>query len=310
MSLSDEPKNEKKGLVFNIQRFSIHDGPGIRTTVFMKGCPLNCLWCSNPESQRFTPDLIVRDINCKGCGACVEVCPLGAVTLTAKKGRKIDWERCDQCLLCVDACIYGSLNACGAHMDVDEVLDEVLRDDAFYRNSGGGITVSGGEALSQPDFVRRLLKISRQKGLHTTLDTTGSVAWEDMERVLPYVDLILWDIKHLDTHVHKQATGVGNELILENIDRAAGLGKRIWLRMPLIAGFNDDPEHIAEITALAIKVGAEKISLLPYHEGGVSKSEQLGRPYPFPQGKTPSDEHIAYLKEIIEGEGIKVSVGS
>ena len=310
MGPSNQPGNDKKGLVFNIQRFSIHDGPGIRTTVFMKGCPLKCLWCSNPESQRFTPDLVVRDIHCKGCGACVEVCPRQAITLSPGQGRKIDRERCDQCLKCVDACIYGALNACGTRMDVEEVLDEVLRDDAFYRNSGGGITVSGGEALVQPDFVRRMFSMSKEKGLHTTLDTTGCAAWKDMECILPFVDLILWDIKHLDPRVHRKATGVGNELILDNLHRAAALGKRIWLRMPLIAGFNDDPAHIAGVAALAKKVGAEKISLLPYHEGGVSKNEQLGRPYPFPQGKTPSEERVKFLKGIIDAEGINVTVGS
>lgn len=310
MSQSNQTNSDKKGLVFNIQRFSIHDGPGIRTTVFMKGCPLRCLWCSNPESQGGSPELIVRDINCKGCGACAAACPRGAITLSREEGRTIHWDKCDGCLQCVDACIYNSLNRCGQFMGMSEVLDEVIRDEAFYRNSGGGITVSGGEAMSQPDFVLNLLEASRERGLHTALDTTGHTAWERLEGVMPFVDLILWDIKHLDTREHKKATGVGNERILDNLEKASGLGKTIWLRIPLIAGFNDAFEHIRELTVLGKKTKAEKISLLPYHEGGKSKSGQLGRPYPFPEGKTPSDEHIEHLKRRIEAEGLKASVGS
>jgi pyruvate formate lyase activating enzyme len=311
MNPSDDPNDDKiKGLIFNIQRFSIHDGPGIRTTVFMKGCPLRCLWCSNPESQGFTPELIVRDINCRRCGACAQACPQGAITVSREKGRTIDWDRCDRCLKCVDACIYNALNRCGQYLGVSEVLDEVLRDEAFYRNSGGGITVSGGEALSQPRFVLNLLSASRQRGLHTVLDTTGHAARENLDSVMPFVDLVLWDIKHLDTREHRRTTGAGNELILENLDRVARFGKTIWLRVPLIAGFNDAPEHIRALAVLGKTKGAEKISLLPYHEGGRTKCEQSGRPYPFPEGRTPADEHIEHLKRMIEREGLKASVGS
>ena len=306
-SLNDQ--NAEKGLVFNIQRFSIHDGPGIRTTVFMKGCPLKCRWCSNPESQDFSPNLIARDINCKGCGECVKVCPERAITITEEYGRKIDWEKCNHCLKCVDACIYNSLNACGSYMEIKEILDEVMSDQDFYRNSGGGVTVSGGEPLSQAGFVAKLLEASKREGLHTTLDTSGFAPWEKMEKVSRFVDLFLFDVKHLDTDEHKRMTGVENELILENLKKVSKL-KDVWLRLPLIADFDDSEEYVKRIILLGKDLGVKKISLLPYHEGGRSKSEQIGRPYPIPEAKAPSDEHVQHLKELIEKEGIKASIGN
>jgi len=302
-------QNGEKGLIFNIQRFSIHDGPGIRTTVFMKGCPLKCLWCSNPESQDFSANLIVRDINCKGCGECIKVCPEGAITITEEDGRKIDWDRCNHCLKCADACIYNSLNVCGRYMEIKEVLDEVMSDKDFYRNSGGGITVSGGEPLSQVGFVAKLLEASKREGLHTVLDTSGFAPWEKMEEVLRFVDLVLFDIKHLDSSEHKRMTGFENKLILENLKKVSKK-KDTWLRLPIIADFDDSEEYIRRIILLGKDFGVQKISLLPYHEGGRSKSEQIGRPYPIPKAEAPSDEHVQYLKELIEKEGIKASIGN
>jgi pyruvate formate lyase activating enzyme len=305
-----ERQEDQKGVVFHIQRFSIHDGPGIRTTVFLKGCPLSCLWCSNPESQDVSPNLMVRDVNCRGCGACVEVCPEKAIALTREEGRRIQWDRCTQCLLCVDACIYNALNRCGERMAVQEVLEEVLRDEAFYRNSGGGMTVSGGEALFQGAFVARLLKAAKEAGLHTVLDTSGYAAWDTVARVIPLADLILWDIKHLDPEAHRQGTGVDNGRILENLRRASAEARAIWLRMPLIADYNDSEAHIREVIRLGKEIGAEKISLLPYHEGGESKCRQMGKAYPFVNGRSPTDEAIHRLKGLIEAEGLKAGVGS
>lgn len=298
-----------KGLIFNIQRFSIHDGPGIRTTVFMKGCPLNCLWCSNPESQDPFPNLMVRDLKCTGCGACVKACPRGAVTISEESGRRIDWSRCNHCLACVDACIYGSLNICGRYMKINEVLKEIMADADFYRNSDGGVTVSGGEALVQADFVAALMRACREQGIHTTLDTTGFSPWEKLSGVLEYTDLVLFDIKHLDPLKHREATGVGNQLILKNLLALAG-EKRLWLRMPVIPGYNDSCENILAVADLCKSIRAERLSLLPYHEGGKSKSPQIGKTFAFPEGRVPSDEHMSKLRELAGRDGLTVTIGS
>jgi pyruvate formate lyase activating enzyme len=300
--------DDDKGLIFNIQKFSVHDGPGIRTTVFLKGCPLACAWCSNPESQSFTPELMVRDINCRVCGACVPACPQGAISVSKKTGRMIDRQKCDSCLLCVDSCLYDSLLRCGTSMTVREVLDEVLQDRIFYKNSGGGVTLSGGEPLAQPAFSRKLLKACKQEGLHTAIETAGFVPWNEMESMLEFVDLVLFDVKHLDAELHRKTTGVGNTLILENLRKTAKQTE-LWLRVPLIAGFNDSESHIRQIAALGVEIGAGKISLLPYHESGRAKSVQQGMLYAFPEGRAPGEKRLEELRRVIEATGVPASVG-
>lgn len=299
--------NPTQGLIFNTQRFSIHDGPGIRTTVFMKGCPLTCDWCSNPESQDPFPTLMARDIACTGCGGCVDACPQGAISLHDTV-RRIDWDRCDRCLQCAAACLYDSLKVCGERVTVDHLLRQVLKDSAFYRNSGGGVTVSGGEPLMQADFVAVFLEQCKEAGLHTALDTTGYTAWSAMSSVLHFVDLVLFDVKHLDSAVHEHTTGVPNETILENLSKTVAVTP-VWLRVPLIEGFNDADEHIRAVALLGRELGVEKISLLPYHEGGRNKCEQIGRSYRCATATTPGDRCVERAKNIIEAEWVRVSVG-
>ena len=295
------------GLVFNIQRFSTHDGPGIRTTVFFKGCPLSCRWCANPESISGQPELMTRDIKCTGCGTCVEVCPEQAIRIDSKGRRLIDRDRCTRCFKCVDACLYGALTVIGETKTPEDILNVVKKDSLFYKNSGGGVTLSGGEALMQPDFLQEVLKLLKQNGLHTALDTTGFASDVVIDKILPMVDLVLLDIKHLDPIIHKRFTGVDNTLISENA-RHIAIHVKTWFRIPLIRSINDDKEHISRVADMAKSLGVEKVSLLPYHEGGLSKWQQIGKLQPKFSGKAPEEEHIRILEEIISEKGIQVGI--
>jgi len=297
-----------KGTIFNIQRFSIHDGPGIRTTVFLKGCPLKCAWCANPESQSPNPQLLVRNIKCRSCGKCVSACPRGALTWSRNTGRQIHWERCNQCLHCVEACSFQSLNISGYEASIDTVLAEVEKDGVFYKNSGGGVTLSGGEPLFQKDFVVSLAKRIKEKGLHVALDTCGFVPAGHYDAILPYIDLILYDIKILDPQMHKRYSGSDNRLILDNAHHLAGL-TQMWFRIPVIAGFNDSDDQIRETARIAKNIGVKKISLLPYHEGGKSKCEQIGVVYKFSEGLIPEDSWMQHLANIIQEFGVDTSIG-
>ena len=306
MGLKD-PENNHKGLISNIQKFSLHDGPGIRTTVFMKGCSLSCRWCSNPESINQNREIMIYDVRCIGCKKCVEACPIGAIVFT-ERGREIAWDKCDNCLECARVCPAKAIECIGDYMTVDEVVKKVEADRIFYENSNGGMTVSGGEALVQPKFVSELLKKCQEKGINTALDTTGNAPWRDIEGVLEYVDLVLQDIKHMDPEMHKRGTGVGNELILEN---AAKIGKRvrIWIRIPLIPDYNDSEENIKGVAGFASDIGAEKVSVLPYHEWGSSKYPKLGRVYPMEGTMAPPDEVMERVSKTIETVGLKVEIG-
>lgn len=301
-------KGGLKGVVFNIQRFSVHDGPGMRTTVFLKGCPLKCAWCANPESQELLPQLMLRDVKCVACGSCAQACPRQAISLTKKQGRRVNWRACNQCLKCTDVCLYEALGAIGKYMDIAEIVQEVERDRIFYLNSGGGVTLSGGEPLAQYDVALKLLQTFKANGLHTALDTCGYASEEIFEEILPYVDLVLFDIKQLDAEQHRKYTGVDNERILR-IARFVSQKVRTWLRVPLIEGFNDSPEDIRGMSRMARELGVEKISLLPYHEGGRSKSLQIGKIYRMPRAKPPGEEHIQRLQEIASEMGVTATVG-
>jgi pyruvate formate lyase activating enzyme len=303
-----EESANSQGVVFNIQRFSIHDGPGIRTTVFVKGCPLKCAWCSNPESQEPAPQLMVRDIKCAACGQCAAACPARAITMTEDEGRRIDWERCNQCFECVDACLYDSLTVIGSLMSVADIVKEVEKDRTFYKNSSGGVTVSGGEPLQQLAFVTKLLRAFKHRDLHTALDTSGCAPGEFFDKVLPYVDLCLFDIKTVDSGKHRKYTGVDNGLIMANARRVSSRVPT-WFRIPLIKDLNDSEAEFKKVVGMALDLGVEKISLLAYHEGGKAKTGQIGKAYAMNQAAAPTEEHIQQLIEIAAQAGLACTAG-
>ena len=302
-----EGEADLHGLVFNIQKFSLHDGPGIRTTVFIKGCPLVCKWCSNPESQSPKQEIMTYDIRCIGCGKCAEACGTGAITFT-EAGREIDWEKCNECLECARVCPARGIEIMGTLMTVDEVVAKVEQDRIFYENSGGGMTVSGGEPLVQWEFVARVLERCQEKGIHTALDTCGMAPWKNLERVIEHTDLVLFDVKHMDSAIHKEGTGVGNETILDNARKTAERATT-WIRIPLIPGFNDSESDLMRVANFAVEIGAEKISLLPYHNLGSSKYPKLGRTYPMEGTPRLVDEEVEALKRWLETMGLEVEIG-
>ncbi len=298
---------ETEGLLSNIQKFSIHDGPGIRTTVFTKGCPLKCQWCSNPESINPFPEIMTRfDQLCCHCDKCIEICPVGAIkTETAVKPDKryLDRERCDLCMECVSACPNGALSRVGQIYDVEEVLAIVEQDRAFYETSGGGVTVSGGEPLHQLGFTRTLLMRCQQKKIHTVLDTSGYAGLKALEAVLPYCDLVLFDLKHVDPLVHRRGTGVGNQEILHNLE-IISTRVPIWIRVPLIPGFNSDPDTLETILGMVKHLKTEKLCLMPYHDWSRPKYSSLGRPYSIGESNHISHETITRIEEQARKAGL------
>jgi pyruvate formate lyase activating enzyme len=297
---------DRSGIVFNIQRFSLHDGPGIRTTVFKKGCPLKCKWCCNPESMNVTQEILIQDIRCIRCGKCKEVCSNDAIT-SIEGNKRIDFSKCSSCMECVKVCPTKTLECIGTYLSVDEVVKEAKRDFLFYQNSGGGVTISGGEPLLQWEFTRDILKACKKEGLNTALDTSGYGSWEALEEVLKYVDLILYDVKHTDNDLHLKGTGVSNTLILQNLEKIASQMKT-WIRFPVIPGFNDSLKNIKEVAYLASQFKVEKVSLLPYHEFGKSKYEKLGRDYLFQCTNKISEKHLEEIKMVFVEKGIQVTL--
>lgn len=297
----------KTGTVFNIQRFSVQDGPGIRTLVFLKGCPLRCLWCCNPESQNYKPDILFTKQKCIGCGKCIAACAVDAIRNSAE-GKSIDREKCTLCGECVKTCYAGALEIVGEGKTVEEVMDEVLRDTEIYRNSGGGVTLSGGEPMFQPAFAAAILKECQLSGIHTAIETCGFAPWSDYEEILPYVDLFLFDIKHMNSDKHEEITCQPNELIINNFKKLAKSGKRIIARIPLIPGRNTLSENIKELSRFLSENGVREAHLLPYHKLGVSKYSSIGVDYKLNDIPAISDVDLDFVKDTLESFEIKVTI--
>ena len=296
-----------EGNIFDIQRFSIHDGPGIRTIVFLKGCPLSCLWCSNPESQKLKPALMYQPMNCIHCGKCVSACKIKAIN--PKNKEFIDRNICTSCGECVNVCPTGALTIKGKKMTVEQVIKELKKDAIFYRRSGGGITLSGGEPLVQSVFVKELLKACKAQGWHTAIETTAYANTEVIESVFPYIDLTLMDIKSTNSLLHKKYTGVLNEIIIDNAKLVSKITKMV-VRVPLIPGFNSSEEDILEICNIVKTLNnVNTIHLLPYHTYGENKYDLLGREYLMKDIKSLSNSEIEILQQIIEDQGIKCVIG-
>jgi pyruvate formate lyase activating enzyme len=314
---------EPVGKVFDIQGFTVNDGPGVRTEIFLKGCPLRCLWCHSPESQAPYSQVAWYEVRCIGvedCGDCLKVCPQGAL----KKGKviysktqkaeiqiiELDREACDNCGKCTEVCQAEALAMAGKDMTVAELMARIDKDRPFFRKSGGGVTISGGEPMLQHRFTGALLKECKNQGLHTCLDTSGYAKWEHYKDILQYVDLVLYDIKHMDTEQSRVLTGVPNELILENARKMAANGTALQIRIPVIPGYNDSEENLRAASQFCVELGpaVKLVQILPYHRLGAVKYERLQKKYALASLEPPNNEHMENCKKLIESYGLKVQI--
>ena len=291
-----------EGTILSVERCSLHDGPGIRTTVFLKGCPLSCLWCHNPESQLFLPELYYLEEKCRRCDICVTSCEFDVHSVTDSQ-HKISRKRCNLCGICVSECPQSALEIKGVVMQVQEIMDIVLKDRRYYERSNGGLTLSGGEPLSQFEFSKKLLELAKEHGTHTCIETSGFAPTERVLEIAPYVDLFLYDYKESDNAQHKKTIGVSNELIIDNLRALDKSGSKIILRCPIIPSCNDRDDHFAKIVETANSFeNIIEINVMPYHPMGESKSSRIGRDYSLPNIGFSSDEQIAKWIGMINGE--------
>lgn len=300
-----------KGVVFDIQHYCIHDGPGIRVNVFLKGCPLRCLWCQNPESQKPMPQLMYHAEKCTGCGKCIALCPNTAPRRREENSEKrrvcTDRSMCSGCGECVAFCWNEARSLAGRVMTVEDVFTKVAQDHLFF-GKDGGITVTGGEPLMQWEFTMALLKKCRDNKIHTCIETCGYADWDEIKAVMEYVDLVLYDIKHMDSEQHKQFTGVGNEIILRNLQRISReLHKKVIVRVPVIPEFNDTTQNMEQLGRFIVEEipTCTEINLLPFHNMGESKLQQMDEKIAF-HSRTPEDEEITSLQKILKRYGLTV----
>ncbi len=309
-----------EGVVFNIQRFSLHDGAGIRTLVFLKGCPLRCLWCANPEGQSGATEIRYDKNGCIGCGACIDSCPEGAVSQEPATGFTISKASCRACGACVRACPSGAKSEWGETRDADEIVDIVKRDSLFYRHSGGGVTIGGGEVLFQPAFACEVLRKCRELGLNTAIETSGYGDWPWLERIAEYCDTIFYDLKIVDRHEHRRITGVDNETILDNlraldemlVSRGTDRPLHLIVRVPVIPEVNADTENMAAIgTFIRSELhNTSTVELMPFHNLCEQKYEQLGRPYLLKGRAGLMPEKVEPLKKTLTDMGLNCTIMS
>jgi pyruvate formate lyase activating enzyme len=296
------------GTIFDIKRFAIYDGPGVRTTVFLKGCPLSCWACHNPEGQLAKPDLFVRSERCNLCRDCLEICRLGAISLDGGE-LVVSREKCDSCGSCAEVCLPGALEVAGREVTVAEVMEEIEKDVLYYDESGGGATFSGGEPLSQPEFLQTLLGECRKSSISTAVDTSGHFPSCLVETVQPLVDLFLYDLKLIDEGRHWSFTGMSNGPVIENLRLLAQLDAAVIIRFPLLSGVNDDSDNVEQLGQLLASLPVSyPVDILPYHRIGRDKYSRLGRTYRMGDTEPPSEDKVAVAAQALAGFGIDVSV--
>lgn len=298
----------ESGIIFDIKKFSIHDGPGIRTTVFLKGCPLSCWWCHNPESHRISREKLHAVSRCIGCGECLAICPENAIS-QRQIGLYTDPEKCLGCGDCSDVCVAGASETAGREMTVNQVMAEIEKDTVFYDESFGGVTISGGEPLAQPDFLFALLKACGDSQIHTVLDTCGFSTWKVLDRIRRHVDVFLFDLKLMDDEKHRMVTGVSNRTILKNLAALSANGQQIRIRLPIIPGITDNEDNISAIGVFVAALPSfPQIDLLPYHHSAVAKYERLGKNYRLRDTRPPAEDSMARLADLLRRLGLAVNV--
>lgn len=293
------------GLIFDIKRYAINDGPGIRTAVFFKGCPLECWWCHNPEGQNSQPQLMFRENRCKLARACVEACPQGAIGWS--DAPVTDWEKCDQCGKCAAVCYTGAREMIGRNVTAGELMAEIERDVLFYDQSGGGVTFTGGEPMLQTEFLKETLRFCVDQHIRTAVDTSGYTSWNNLQSIVPLVNLFLYDVKLMDEIRHLKYTSVSNRLILNNLRKLAETGAHIIVRIPLITGINDDDENIELCATILAKLPMlDGVEVMPYHDIGIAKFKALGMIYKLKDLQPPAEERVASVEDRFSSHGLAV----